>query len=102
MLDANKHLRHVKNAVLDAAYLWFPLGQALDIPQGTLKTIDSDRKFHEENDRLNEMLSKWMHSGEATIDRLLEALVDPSVDRNDIAIKIRDLKGDKRRKVGLE
>ena len=92
----------MKNSLLDAAYLWFPLGQALDIPQGTLKTIDLDRKFHEENDRLNEMLSKWMHSGEATIDRLLEALVDPGVKRNDIATKIRDLTGSMRRKVGLE
>ena len=99
VLDVNEHLLHVKNALLETAWRWRDIGQALHISEGTLESI---RKLHNDKDRLDEVLSKWMHSGEATIDRLLEALVDPSVDRNDIAIKIRDLKGDKRKKVGLE
>ena len=101
MLSDNKHLRHVKNALLDAAYLWFPLGQALGIPPGTLKSIKFEGELHDDNDRLNEVLSKWMHSGQATIDQLLEALVDPSVKRGDIANEIRLRKGEERSKVGL-
>ena len=92
----------MKNALLGAAYQWNEIGQALDIPHGTLKSIELKKQLHDDNARLNEVLSKWMHSGEATIDRLLEALVDPGVKRNDIATKIRDLKGDMRRNVGLE
>ena len=92
----------MKNALLGAAYQWNEIGQALDIPHGTLKSIEFNKQLHDDNARLNEVLSKWMHRGEATIDRLLEALVDPGVKRNDIATKIRDLKGDMRRNVGLE
>ena len=94
VLDVNKHLHHVKNAVLDAAYLWFPLGQALGIPHGTLQSIKFEGELHDDNDRLNEVLSKWMHSGQATIDQLLKALEDPCVGRGDIANKIRSLRGD--------
>ena len=91
----------MKNALLDAAYRWFPLGQALGIPHGTLQSIKFDRELLGDNDRLNEVLSKWMHSGQATIDQLLEALVDPTVARGDIANKIRALRGEERSKVGL-
>ena len=102
MLDINKHLRPVKNALLDAAYRWFPLGQALGVPPGTLRSIKFDRELHGDNDRLNEVLLIWMHSGQATIDQLLEALdSDPSVKRPDIANKIRALRGEERFKVGL-
>ena len=102
MLEVNKHLHPLKNALLDAAYLWFPLGQALGILPGTLESIKFDRELHGDNDRLNEVLSKWIHSGQATIDQLLEALdSDPSVKRPDVANKIRSLKGEERIKVGL-
>lgn len=102
MLDVDKHLRHVKNAVLDAAYQWKPIGQALDILPGTLKSIEFGKEFRDDNDRLNEVLSKWMHSGQATIDQLLKALVDPGVKRGDIVGKIQALKGQERISVGLE
>ena len=98
MLSVNKHLHHVKNAVLDAAYqiLWREIGQALDIRDGTLRSIRGEDAYC-----LNEMLTKWMHSGKATIDQLLEALQDPSVKRSDIVAEIRSFEGDKRSKVGL-
>ena len=91
----------MKNTVLDAASLWFPLGQALGIPPGTLQSIKFDKELHGDNDRLNEVLSTWMHSGKATIDQLLKALVDPCVGHGDIANTIRALKGVERSKVGL-
>ena len=101
VLDVNKHLRHVKNAVLDAACLWYDIGLCLDIPPGTLQSIKSNRELHEDKDHLNEVLLKWMQSGQATIYQLLEALVDPCVGRGDIANKIRARKGEERSKVGL-
>ena len=96
VLDVNMHLHHVKNAVLDAAYLWREIGQALYIRDGTLRSIRG-----KDNHCLNEMLTKWMHSGKATIEQLLEALQDPSVKRGDIVAEIRAFEGDKRSKVGL-
>lgn len=96
MLLVNKHLHHVKNALLDAAYQWRDIGQALDIPPGTLKSIRGEDRYC-----LNEMLTIWMYSGKATMDHLLDALEDPGVQRQDIAIAIRALEGDKRNKVGL-
>lgn len=86
----------MKNAVLDAAYQWFEIGQALDIPPGTLKTFHGEDPYC-----LNEMLTVWMHSGKATIDQLLQALEDPGVGRHDIVNDIRALKGDRRCRVGL-
>ena len=97
VLTVNKHLHHVKNALLDAASVWKDIGQALDIVHGTLESIRG-----EDNECLNEMLTKWMHTGSATIDQLLKALVDPSVCRRDIVLEIQGLEGEKRIKVGLE
>ena len=96
VLNVNEHLRHVKNAVLGAAYQWFAIGQALDIHDGTLRSIRG-----EDAHCLNKMLTKWMHSGKATIDQLLGALEDRSVRRGDIVNEIRAFEGDKRSKVGL-
>ena len=96
MLNVNTHLRHVKNALLEAASQWRDIGQALDITPGTLKSIRGG-----DSECLNEMLTKWMHGGEATMDQLLEALKDPSVQRGDIVQQIKALKRDKRSRVGL-
>ena len=96
VLNVNEHLHPVKNAVLEAAHQWFAIGQVLHISDGTLRSIRG-----EDAHCLNEMLTKWMHSGKATIDQLLAALEDPSVRRGDIVAAIRAFEGDKRSKVGL-
>lgn len=100
MLSVDTHLRHVKNSLLGAANQWRDIGQTLNLIPRTLRSIG---RSHHDNDSecLNEVLAKWMHSGKATIDQLLEALEDPAVQRNDIAAEIRALKGDKRNRVGL-
>lgn len=97
VLTVNKHLHHVRNALLDAASVWKDIGQALDIVHGTLQSIHGDDK-----ECLNEVLTKWMHTGKATIDQLLGALLDPSVGRGDIVREIKDRKGEERIKVGLD
>ena len=96
MLNVDKHLHHVRNVLLGAAYQWRDIGRALELPDGTLRSIRG-----EDNECLNEVLTKWMHSGKATIDQLLDALNDPSVKRGDIVSQILALKGDMRSKVGL-
>ena len=79
----------------------YDIGLALGIFPGTLQSIKFDKELHGDKDRLNEVLLKWMHSGQATIAQLLEALIDPSVDRCDIANKIKAIRGEERIKVGL-
>ena len=100
VLNVNTHLRHVKNALLDAAYQWNEIGQALDITPGTLRSIGRQYRGND-NECLNEMLTRWMHGGKSTMDQLLEALEDPSVRRDDIVRQIKALKGDKKSRVGL-
>ena len=100
VLNVNTHLRHVKNALLDAAYKWNEIGQALDITPGTLRSIG--RQFRgNDNECLNEVLTRWMHTGEATIDQLFEALEDDDVKRGDIVKQIKARQGEQRSKVGL-
>ena len=96
MLNVNKHLHHVRNALLGAAYQWKDIGRALELPDGTIRSIRG-----EDNECLNDVLTKWMHSGKATVEQLLDALKDPSVKRGDIVSEILDLKGERRSKVGL-
>ena len=100
VLNVKTHLRHVKNALLDAAYQWNEIGQALDITPGTLSSIGRQYRGND-NDCLNEMLTRWMHGGKSTMDQLLEALKDPSVQRGDIVLEIKALKGVQRSRVGL-
>ena len=87
MLNVDKHLHHVRNALLGAAYQWRDIGRALELTDGTLRSIRG-----EDNECLNEVLAQWMHSGKATVDQLLDALKDQSVKRVDIVPKILDLK----------
>lgn len=90
----------MKNALLEAAYQWKPIGEALDLTPGTLKSIGRSHR-DDDNECLNEVLSKWMHSGKATMAELLEALEEPGVKRGDIVTEIQALEGEKRSRVGL-
>ena len=78
----------MKRAVFEARSQWKAIGRALGLTDGTIDSI------HDQDDGecLHKVLSKWMHSGGATIHGLLDALEDITVDRRDIAHKIRSLK----------
>ena len=80
-----KDLLDVKTAILDAAYLWKNIGAALGLPYGIIKSIHMD----DDGECLNEVLSRWIHKDEATINVLLKALEHRDVCRNDIANNIR-------------
>ena len=94
----DKHLRHVKHAVWGARDRWREIGRSLGLPE------DASHSIHELNDgdSLNQVLSLWMQTGQATINDLLEALEHVTVDCRDIAHKIRALKGKDRINIGLE
>ena len=88
----------MKRAVWDARHQWKNIGRELGLSEGTIQSI------HEPDDGecLHQVLLRWMKTGRATINDLLEALEDPTVDHRDIANKIRALKGDYRINIGLE
>ena len=98
VLSEDKHLQSVNRAVLEARAEWKKIGRALGMSEGIIKSI----RDPDDGECLHEVLTKWIHTGKATIYDLLEALDDPTVARADIAKRIRALKGEERIKVGLD
>lgn len=98
VLDLDIHLQPLKKAVLEVAYEWKNIGRSLPgVTEGNIRSI----RFREDNECLNEVLSKWIATGNAKTTDLLTALEDPPVSRTDIANKIRALEGEERANVGL-
>ena len=98
-LDLDVHLGPLRVAVLQAAHKWKDIGRALPgVTEGNIQSI----RFNEDSECLNAVLSKWIKTGCAKTNDLLEALEEPTVGRTDIANKIRNLKGEERAKVGLD
>ena len=79
----------MKGYIWEARAQWRDIGRALDISDGTIRSI------HEPSDGeyLHQLLTIWMQSGTATIQDLLTALEDPTVDRRDIVNEILSRKG---------
>ena len=89
MLSIDTHLQPVKHAVWKAQSLWKEIGRALGISNDIVCTIHCT----DDGECLHTVLSKWIHSGKATISDLLLALADETVERNDIKNRIHVLKG---------
>ena len=89
ILKINSDLRQVKQALWEARSQWKDIGHALDISDGTIRSI------HEPSDgeSLHQILTIWMQSGTATIQDLLMALEDATVGRKDIVNEILSRKG---------
>ena len=89
MLSIDPHLQRVRRSIWKTRSLWKEIGRALGISDDIICTI------HCANDGecLNEVLSKWIYSGKATISDLLLALAAETVERNDIKNRIHVLKG---------
>ena len=99
VLDLDVHLDPLRMAVLQAAHKWKDIGRALPgVTEGNIQSI----RCNEDSECLIAVLSKWINTGRAKTNDLLEALEEPTVGRTDIANKIRDLKGEERAKVGLD
>ena len=94
----DKHLIHVKSAVWEAQARWKEIGRSLGLREGAIRSIHQTRH----GECLHAVLSLWMQTGQATINDLLEALENRTVARNDIAHKLRALKGKDRINIDLE
>ena len=68
---------------------WFALGLALGIPSHELERIKRDG--HDERDRHRRMVSFWLGTGEASWKALVQALIDPVVNEDEVAKKISRL-----------
>ena len=79
----------MKDDIWEAQAQWKNIGRALGLPEGTICSI------HESSDgeSLHQILTHWMHAGNATIQDLLTALEDRTVGRRDISNKLRSRKG---------
>ena len=89
VLDPVAHLQPVKSALWEAGSQWRDIGRALGLTDGTIRTI----RNQDDGECLQDVLAKWMYSGEATTHDLNKALEDPTVGRGDIANKIWARKG---------
>lgn len=89
VLSIDVHLERVRLVVWKDRSNWKNIGRALGVCDGDIKAI------HDPNDSecLHKVLSKWIHTGEATISDLLKALAHETVNRNDVVNEIHVLKG---------
>ena len=78
----------MKGYIWEARAQWKNIGRALGISEGTICSIHAD-----DGESLHQILTHWMHAGNATIQDLLTALEDPTVGRRDISNKLRSRKG---------
>ena len=79
----------MKGYIWEARAQWKNIGRTLGLSEGTVCSI------HESSDgeSLHQILTHWIHAGNATVQDLLKALEDPTVDRRDIAHELRSRKG---------
>ena len=85
IIIAEEDLIHILRSVMSVTD-WFSLGLALGLPCSSLKRVKKD-----ENDvtsRLRETLSLWLDTGDASWKSLVQALLDPVVNKKDIAQSI--------------
>ena len=75
----------ILRSIIDIAD-WISLGLVLGTPYNELEIIKRDG--HDERDRQRIMVSMWLDNGTASWKCLVEALLDPLVNRVDIANRI--------------
>ena len=57
----------------------------LGLAKHTLDSISRNRSLHDDGDYYREMLTSWMHGGQATMEELVEVLKGPTVGMEDVA-----------------
>ena len=78
-LSPNTHLRYVFKHTFGAHTKWFNIGLQLGLAKHTLDSISRNRSLHDDGDYYREMLTSWMHGGQATMEELVEVLKGPTV-----------------------
>ena len=76
------HVLHSVKPVTD----WFSLGLALGLKRHELERVD--RNEYDEIAKLSKTMSLWLDTGDASWKSLVQALLDPLVNKGDIAQSI--------------
>ena len=100
-LSPNTHLRHVFKHTYGAHTKWFNIGLQLGLAKHTLDNISRNRSLHDDGDYYREMLTSWMHGGQAKMEELVEVLKGPTVGMEDVAKHVETLKDVEKRQIGL-
>ena len=100
-LSPNTHLRYVFKHTYGAHTKWFNTGLQLGLAKHTLDNISRNRSLHDDGDYYREMLTSWMHGGQATMEELVEVLKGPTVGMEDVAKHVETLKDVEKRQIGL-
>ncbi len=74
--------------VKNASSKWYYLGLALGVTVPDLDNIRNNTNYHDDNDRLLEMLSHRLKLSDLTWTDVIEALKCKSVERHDVASKL--------------
>ena len=80
---------------------WFNFGLQLGLAKHTLDSVSRNRSLHDDGDYYREMLTSWMHGGQATMEELVEVLKGPTVGMEDVAKHVVTLKNVEKRQIGL-
>ena len=95
-------MRHIRTAIWAAREKWRAIGKGLEIPSYELDAIDAENRGTA-GDKLEAVLTRWMHTGEAKVDQLLDVLKSPGLGKADIANDIlRTRDPEERRRLGLQ
>ena len=99
-LQDNIHLQYIRKTILGAQTKWREIGKGLGISSCDLDAMDVENRTA--GGKLEAVLTRWMHTGAAKIDQLLDVLKSPDLDETGIANDIlRTRDPEKRRRLGL-
>ncbi len=99
ILRVDVNFRHIRAVTWEVRSLWRQIGEELGLTEGDVDAIDANH--HKVEDKYGDVLKKWMHTGKAKTDQLIDALRSPTVKRADIADMITASTGEKRKTLGL-
>ncbi len=74
-------------ALFKVADQWFNLGLQLDVDSNDLKKISSEKNLQKNEEKLREMLTVRLAQGDLTWDQITEALENPTIGQQVIAMK---------------
>ncbi len=90
------HLRHIINATWEARSKWKMIGRELGLTEGDIEAINTN--YHNVEDKYEDVLKKWMHTGKAKTNQLIDALRSLTVSKDDIADEILGIDDEQKRK----
>ena len=82
------HLKYLLKDTIDARSKWYYIGLCLNLPSTTLDSIRED--MDTAKDSYTEVLKHWLKTGEATMQKLIEALEDKTVQEKRLASVLRE------------